>query len=171
LRPLPADVVALDTLAAETARLDGLAQLRAEAAATLREQGVFTRIWVDTLENLVGAVEALASAAVVDAAQRVKGKGNIFQRLDATADLFMDAGYRDLRHDLDAVTWQRLLQVWATRHAFTHHDGVVDDKYLAAVPTSTARRGQRLIVTEQLTRQAIADAQQLCRAVAGLTYP
>jgi hypothetical protein len=35
--PLPADVVALDALAAETARLDGLAQLPAEAAAALRE--------------------------------------------------------------------------------------------------------------------------------------
>jgi hypothetical protein len=84
--PLPADIVALDALAAETARLDGLAHLPTEAAATLREQGVFSRIWVDTLENLVGVVETLANAifrtAVPDAVQQVKGKGNIFQRLD-----------------------------------------------------------------------------------------
>jgi hypothetical protein len=59
--PLPADVVTLDALAAEAARLDGLTQLPIEAAATLREQGVFTRIWVDTLENLVGVVESLAA--------------------------------------------------------------------------------------------------------------
>lgn len=88
---LPAMVVALDALAAETARLDGVAQLPAQTAATLREQGVFTRLWVDTLENLVGVVEALGSAvfcdAVPDADQRLKGKGNIFQRLDHTADL------------------------------------------------------------------------------------
>jgi hypothetical protein len=171
--PLPANVVALDALGAETARLDGIAQLPVDVAATLREQGVFTRIWVDTLENLVGAVEALGSAmfhvAVADAAQRVKGKGNVFQRLDATADLFVAAGYRDLRQVLDPATWQRLLQVWATRHLFTHHDGVVDDKYLAVVPTSAARRGQRLTVTEQQTRQAIADAQELCVAIAALT--
>jgi len=116
--PLPADVVALDALSAETARLDGLAQLPAEAAATLREQGVFSRIWVDTLENLVGVVETFAKAvfhaAVSDAVQRVKGKGNIFQRLDDAADLFVAAGYTDLRTALDAPTWQRLREVWAT---------------------------------------------------------
>jgi hypothetical protein len=170
---LPPDVVALDAIAAETARLDGLSQLPADAAATLREQGVFNRIWVDTLENLVGDVETLASAvfhaAVPDAAQWVTGKGNIFQRLDATADLFMDAGYPDLRQVLDAATWQRLLQLWATRHLFTHNDGIVDDKYLNTVPASTVRRGQRLTVTEAQTRQAIADAHQLCTALGALT--
>ena len=170
---LPVDVVALDAIAAETARLDGLAQLPADVAAGLREQGVFNRIWVDTLENLVGAVESLADAvfhtAVADAANRVKGKGNIFQRLDATADLFIDAGYPDLRQVLDQATWRRLLQAWAMRHAFTHNDGVVDDKYLTAVPTSSSRRGQRLTVTEAQTRQAIADVYRLCAAIVALT--
>jgi len=170
--PLPANVIALDAIAAETARLDALTHLPSDAAATLREQGVFTRIWVDTLENLVGILETLASAtfhaAVPNAAQRVTGKGNIFQRLDGTADLFIDAGYADLRTVLDAATWQRLRQVWATRHLFTHNDGIVDDKYLAVVPISHAARGQRLVVTEQLTRQAITDTEQLCTAIAGL---
>ena len=173
--PLPADVVALDALAAETARLDGLAQLPDVASAALREQGVFTRIWVDTLENLVGVVEALASAmfhaAVPDSAQRVKGRGNIFQRLDDTADLFASAGCTDLRTMLDLGAWQRLQQVWAIRHVFTHNDGVVDDKYLTKVPTSPARPGQRLTVTEQLCRQAIADTQSLCVAISALTKP
>lgn len=56
-----------------------------------------TRLWVDTPENLVGVVEALGSAvfhgAVANATQRLNGKGNIFQRLDDTAALFIDAGY------------------------------------------------------------------------------
>lgn len=56
-----------------------------------------------------------------------------------------------------------------TRHLFTHNDGVVDDKYLAKVPASAARRGQRLTITEQLCRQAIADTQALCVAIATLT--
>jgi hypothetical protein len=173
--PLPADIVALDALGAETARLDGLAQLPAEAAATLREQGVFTRIWVDTLENLVGVVETLAAAvfraAVPDADQRLKGKGNVFQRLDDTAALFVAAGYPDLRTVLDAASWQRLGEVWATRHLFTHNDGLVDAKYLAKVPSSSARPGQRLTITEALCRQAITDTEALCRAVAALTVP
>lgn len=173
--PLPADVVALDAMAAELARLDLLGQLPAEAAASLREQGVFTRIWVDTLENLVGLVETLASAvfhaATTDAAQRVKGKGNIFQRLDDTADLYVAAGYPDLRTVLGSVTWQRLLEVWATRHLFTHNDGVVDDKYIAKVPNSSTRPGQRLTISETLCRQAITDTQELCAAIATLTTP
>jgi hypothetical protein len=173
--PLPADVVALDTLAAELAKLDLLRQLSAEAAATMREQGVFTRIWVDTLENLVGVVESLANAvfhgAVVDAVQRVKGKGNVFQRLDDTADLFVAAGYADLRTVLGAVTWQRLLEVWAARHLFTHNDGVVDNKYLAKVPNSRVQLGQRLTISETLCRQAITDTRELCTAIAALTSP
>lgn len=172
---LPAMAVALDALGAETARLDGLAQLPSETAASLREQGVFTRLWVDTLENLVGIVEALASAvfrdAVADAEQRLNGKGNIFQRLDHTAALFVDAGYRDVRTVVDPDRWQRLIEFWATRHVFTHNDGLVDARYLAKVPVSTARIGQRLTITEELCRQAIADTAALCRALAGLTSP
>ncbi len=172
---LSADVVALDALAAETARLDGLGRLPAEVAATLREQGVFTRIWVDTLENLVGVVETMASrvfrASVTDAASLVRGKGNIFQRLDDTADLFADSGHSDVRTMIDAPTWQRLQEAWAARHLFTHNDGLIDAKYLAKVPGSTARPGQRLTITEATCRQAITDTEALCRAIAALTRP
>jgi hypothetical protein len=169
---LPASVVALDAIGAEIARLDGLAQLPAEATSTLREQGVFTRIWVDTVENLVGIVETLASAVfraiVTDAAARSRGKGNVFQRLDDTADLFAAAGCSDLRTVLEAPVWQRLHEVWAVRHLFTHNDGVVDAKYLTKVPHSTARLGQRLTITEATCRQAIADTETLCRVIAGM---
>ncbi|MEU0790355.1 hypothetical protein ABZ342_09810 [Amycolatopsis sp. NPDC005961] len=172
---LPAEVVALDALAAETARLDGLAQLPAEVSASLREQGVFTRIWVDTLENLVGVVEAMTSkvfhSSVTDAATLVKGKGNIFQRLDDTADLFAATGHLDVRSVIDTPTWQRLQEAWATRHLFTHNDGLVDAKYLAKVPGSTAKTGQRLTITEAMCRQAITDTEALCRAIAALTAP
>jgi hypothetical protein len=41
---LPAMVVALDALGVGTARLDGLGQLPPETSASLREQGVFTRL-------------------------------------------------------------------------------------------------------------------------------
>jgi hypothetical protein len=130
---------------------------------------------VDTLENLVGVVETLAAAvfhaAAPDAAARVKGKGNVFQRLDDTADLFTAAGYPELRTLLDAATWQRLQEVWATRHLYTHNDGVVDSKYLAKVPSCPARLGQRLTITETMCRRAITDTGALCRAIAALTVP
>jgi len=45
---------------------------------------------------------------------------------------------------------------------------IVDDKYLAKVPGSPFRLGQRLNVSEQYCRQAIADTDTLRAAIAGL---
>ncbi|MFF1676197.1 hypothetical protein ACFVYG_09210 [Streptomyces sp. NPDC058256] len=170
---LPATSVAFDALQADTARLDALDAVPAETKAILREQGVFTRSRVDTIENVVGIVEALASSvfkvAVTEAADRLKGKGNIFQRLDDMAALFMAAGYDDLRVPLGPDTWQRLTETWAARHVFVHNDGVIDDKYLGKVPTSSARVGQRLVISEADCRRAIEDATTLCRTLTALT--
>jgi hypothetical protein len=171
--PLPSTVVAFDALAAETARLDAFAALPPPVAAGLREQGVFNRLWVDTLENLVGIVEVLAGNlfkdAVPDAALKLRKKGNIFQRLDGMAALFVSEGYEDLRTAVGDVTWSRLVDVWAIRHLFTHNDGIVDAKYVTKAPHSTAQLGQRLTVTDTLCRHAIADTEDLCRALSSLT--
>ena len=106
------------------------------------------------MENLVGIVETMASkvfhAGATDAATLVKGKGNIFQRLDDTAGLFAATGYPDVRTVIDTPTWQRLHEAWAARHLFTHNDGLIDAKYLTKVPSSTARPGQRLTITEAM---------------------
>ncbi|WP_329555175.1 hypothetical protein [Streptomyces sp. NBC_00696] len=170
---LPAAPVAFDALQAETARLDALNAVSDEAKAVLREQGVFTRSWVDTIENVVGVVEALASAlfeaSVTDAADRLRGKGNVFQRLADMADLFVAAGYDDIRRILGPETWQRLIETWAARHVFTHNDGIVDEKYLLKVPTSSATVGRRLVISEAACRRAVEDTASLCTALAELT--
>ncbi|MFD5015361.1 hypothetical protein [Streptomyces chartreusis] len=170
---LPAGSVAFDALQAETARLDALNAVADDAKAVLREQGVFTRSWVDTIENVVGVVEALASAvfesAVTDANARLRGKGNVFQRLDDMADLFVGAGYDDLRGIVEPEIWQRLIETWAARHVFTHNDGIVDEKYLRKVPTSSAQVGRRLVISETICRRAVDDATSLCTALAELT--
>ncbi len=167
--PLPPLQVALDALQAETARLDALDALPQETAAALREQGVFHRIWVDTLENLVGIVETYTEAvyreAVSDADLQLRGKGKAFQRLDEMAVLVVEAGYPDLAAAVGTEVWQRLAEVWAVRHVFTHSDGVVDEKYLRKVSMSTLAVGQRLTVSERNCRQAIADVTRLCAAL------
>ena len=81
------------------------------------------------------------------------------------ADLFVAAGYDDLHVTLGPETWQRLTETWAARHVFTHNDGIVDEKYLRKVPTSSARVGQRLVISEALCRRAIDEA--LVRGVRG----
>ena len=166
---LPPLVAALDALNAESVRLDVLADLPAEAVAVLREQGVLDRTYVDTIENLVGIIEVLAghvfTVAVTSADQILKGKGKIFQRLDDFADLFADHSLADPRPAL-GDGWDALIRIWAARHVFTHCDGVIDAKYLAAVPGSTLRPGQRLQVTEAETRAAVETVEQLCNAIA-----
>ncbi|WP_329535422.1 hypothetical protein OG568_42855 [Streptomyces sp. NBC_01450] len=143
--------------------------LPSDTKALLHEQGVFTRNWVDTVENVVGVVEALGSslfrAIMPNADSLLNGKGAIFQRLDPMADLIVDAGLSDLRTTLGPRTWQRLLETWAARHVFTHNDGIVNEKYLTRVPGSSARIGQRLVLTDDVCRRALDDAKALCNAL------
>jgi len=167
--PLPPIVAAKDALAADVARLDAFTGLSQPAIAALREKGVIDRSLVDTIENLVGTVEALADATfrtqVPTAAAIVAGKGKVFQRLTDTAVLFADHLGADLPGALGAG-WQRLLEVWAARHVFTHCDGIVDAKYLSTAAGSTLAVGQRLRISEPGTREAISLVDKLCDVIA-----
>lgn len=79
-------------------------------------------------------------------------------RVDAPA-------HSDLRTTLGPQTWQRLLETWAARHIFAHNDGIVDAKYLTKVPSSSARIGQRIVLTDDVCRRALDDAKALCEAL------
>lgn len=166
--PLSPSDVAADALAAETAKLDALASIPAEATPALREQGVFDRIYVDTLGSVVGTVETLAkdvfAAQVANATELLTGKGNVFQRLDDLADLFAAHVRADLRAT-PGISWDELKRLWAARHVHTHNGGVVDERYLRAVPNSPLRLGQRVIVSEAEARQAITLGRLLCLAI------
>ena len=165
---LPALATALDSLSAEAKRLDALADSPPKLHAELREAGVLDRTYVDTIENAVGIVETLAERAfkdhVAEADQILRGRGQVFQRLNDLADLY-DA---HLGIDLPAslgTAWPELQRSWAARHVFTHCDGIIDAKYLEAVPGSPLRQGQRLTVTEAMARDVLRDAELLCRAL------
>jgi len=53
------------------------------------------------VSGLLARLVAVSHAVVPDAATRVRRAGNIFQRLDDLADLFVDAGLSDLRSILE----------------------------------------------------------------------
>ena len=91
---------------------------------------MFTRLWVDTLKNLVGVVESSAAGYLARRRRRLRlnGKGNVFW-LGHTPSLFVDAGFADLRSGVDNARWRRLTEFWATSHVFTHNDGLVDARY------------------------------------------
>jgi DNA-directed RNA polymerase subunit RPC12/RpoP len=163
----PADI-ARDALAAESAKLDAMSEIPEPQRSALREQGVLDRIAVDTLSRVVGVVETLASAQfnerVENAATLLKGKGNVFQRLDDLADLF-DAHHGIEARTAEGVDWPTLKRLWAARHSHVHADGLVDEKYLKAVPSTSLKPGQRVVVTETDARTAIAQAGALCAAL------
>jgi hypothetical protein len=102
---------------------------------------------------------------VPDAAASLKSLGNVFQRLDDLADLFGPLG-TDPR-DVAGIDWAALKRLWAARHAHTHADGRVDEKYLRAVPNSPLQLGQRVVVSQQDARGAIELAATLCAAIGG----
>lgn len=166
---LDSPVVAQDALAAERIKLSALDGIPAEQRAILREQGVFDRIAVDTLGRVVGIVEAFASAEyrrrVSDAEVILKGRGNVFQRLDDTADLYT-ALNSDPRGSA-RINWSTLKRLWAARHAHVHADGRVDERYLRAVPESPLKLGQRVLVSGQDALAAIELAAALCDELDG----
>ena len=171
---LPPGLIASDALAALSAGLDAFTSMPDTTLAELREQGVLDRVSADTIKNLVGIVETLAEAVfrsrVGAAGMILRGRGNVFQRLDDFADLFNDHGLTDLRGQL-AGHWPDLQSVWAIRHVLTHNDGIVDEKYLAADPPTTLRLGQRVSVSESSARQAIVAVSKLCSALADAWRP
>jgi hypothetical protein len=166
---LPAEQTARDSLEAEASRLDALDSLPPDIHAALREQGVLDRQYVDTVENVVGVVESLASAVFADrvsnAAGLTKGKGNVFQRLDDLAELFRTHLSKDLPSQMGS-RWAELQRTWAGRHVHVHNDGVVDDRYLRSMPVTALKRGQRLTVTEEDARRAIENANVLVDEIA-----
>jgi hypothetical protein len=102
-------------------------------------------------------------ARIPNAEGIVKGKGNVFQRLNDTADLYWAHLAIDLRA-APGVAWAAALRLWAARHVHTHNGGRVDEKYLKAVPETTLMLGQRVIVPAADARSAIALATALCKA-------
>ncbi|MGN6131683.1 MAG: hypothetical protein ACTHOK_15180 [Nocardioidaceae bacterium] len=166
--PLAAKTVALDALNADEVRIRVLGEVDRDTLASLRQGGVLDRTYADTIENVVGIVEAFAERTfrycVPGADAVLHGRGKIFQRLNDLADLYRDHVGADVRVDL-AEVWPMLEATWAARHIHTHADGVVDQKYLRQVPSSKLRVGQRLRSTSGDAQDAIDNARRLIEAL------
>ena len=166
-----ADTV-LEQIAAGRAALaveDQLAPAEAEAA---RDAGVFEGMAANTLKNIVTLFEVFArdqfNARASNPAAAVKNKGNVFQRLDDTAQVFNDHCAIDLPAAAGAPVWQRLREDFARRHVLTHCDGIVDAKFLAVVSNSGLQAGQRLVISRQDAERALDDVENVVRALAAL---
>jgi hypothetical protein len=146
--------------------------LPAEERDAARAAGVFDRLAADTVKNIVGLFEVFAhdqfDRRAANPAAAVRGKGNVFQRLDDTAKLFSDHCSIDLPAAVGPAVWQRLREDFARRHVLTHCDGIVDAKFLGVVSTSGLQVGQRLIMNRQDADRALDDVETVVRKLAAL---
>jgi hypothetical protein len=116
------------------------------------------------LGAVVSALETYLKATFND---RVAGaesltarRGNIFQRLDDTNELFRDHLGVDLARALGA-DWGRLRMLYGIRHLLTHNNGVVDDRHLKRFPDFPFALDHRVRVTLADARDALRIGYQL----------
>ena len=95
----------------------------------------------------------------------VAKKGNVFQRLDDSAQLYRDHLAIDLAAVLGATAWDRLCILYGVRHLLTHDNGVVDSKHLARFPSRGFVIGQRVSVIPADALEATQLARRLVDAV------
>lgn len=136
-----ADTV-LDSIAAGKRALALGDHLPAEERDAARAAGVFDRLAANTLKNVVTIFEVFAREQFNTRATSPPAlKGNVFQRLDDTAQLFAAHCGIDLPTTAGLDVWRRLEEDFARRHVLIHCDGIVDAKFTRAVPGTPSRSG------------------------------
>jgi hypothetical protein len=117
---------------------------------------------VSILETFLGATFRVG---VPDAESVLRSMGNVFQRLDDAADLFIQHLGIDLRALAGQERWDSLGVAYAERHVLVHQNGLVDQRFLQRVPNTRLRVGQRLVVTKGGALAALADAEHIIKSV------
>jgi sarcosine oxidase delta subunit len=167
--PRPAAETVLEAITAAREALAMEDRLGEDERETLRAAGVFERFAVDAIESTVSLFEMFAreqfTRRMDDAATHTAGKGNIFQRLDDTTELFSAHTDIDIVELVGDERWERLKRAFARRHVLTHNGGIVDQKFLDRVPDSGLRLGQRLVIRRGDAAQALDDLEAVVRAV------
>ncbi|MFZ0977020.1 MAG: hypothetical protein WAN22_32685 [Solirubrobacteraceae bacterium] len=167
--PRPATERVLEAIAAAREALAVEDRLGEDERETLRAAGVFERFAVDAIESTVSLFEMFAreqfARRVADTGTHTSGKGNVFQRLDDTAELFSEQAGLDLVVLTGAERWERVKRAFARRHVLTHNGGVVDQRFLNRVPDSGLKLGQRLVVRRDDAVQALDDLAAVVQAV------
>lgn len=159
----------LESVAAAREALAVEDRLGEEERESLRAAGVFERFAVDAIESVVSLFEVFAREQfhqrAVRADDAVRGRGNVFQRLDDTADLFREHVGVDLVDVAGDERWHRLRRAFAQRHVLAHRAGIVDQRFLDQAPGLSIAVGQRLVIRRRDAEAALDDLEALVRAV------
>ena len=115
--PRPATDTVLERIEAGRRALALEDHLPADERDAARAAGVFDRFAADTVKNIVGPFEVFVrqqfNRRAANPAAAVKGKRGIFQRLDATTQLFTDYCSIDPPATVGPAVWQRLHEDFA----------------------------------------------------------
>lgn len=140
-----------------------------EQREEMRAAGVFDGIAADAVKMIVTLFEVYAadafSAKVPRHEQLVKGKGNVFQRLDDADALFETHAGSSLHELVEGACFERLRRASEQRHVLVHRHGIVDQRFLDRVAGSTLGVGQRVVISRRDAEQALADLEALVRSM------
>lgn len=148
-------------------RLAALDALPVDHKQALADSGVLTTTYESTLKDGFSALETYLKGRFITDAPTVSlnGKGAVFQRLDAAADLYRDYLGVDLPALVGLDGWTHLARVAAIRHVLVHNAGVVDSRFLNRLPDWPQQLGQKVHVSEHDARRFLDVLAALAAAV------
>lgn len=167
--PRPSIDTVRDSIAAARRTLALEDEVPESTREAIRAEGVLDRMAADAVKSVVTLFEVYArdqfERRVPTAAAILRGRGNVFQRIDDADALFRDHAGFALSSLVPADVWSRLRTTFAQRHVLVHRDGTIDQRYLDQVPTSRRRVGQQLVVGRAEARGALDDLEKLVLAI------
>lgn len=159
----------IDSIEAARRTLSPEDAIEPEQREELRAAGVFDGMTSDAIKMIVTLFEVYAAdrfaAKIAGHEQLLKGKGNVFQRLDDADALFCAHTGQSLQGLVDDACFERLRQAFEQRHVLVHRHGKVDQRFLDRVPGSTLRVGQRLLISRRNAEQVLDDLEALVRVL------
>jgi hypothetical protein len=145
-----------------------LDDLPADVRAQMEADGVFTKVYEDSVKNTFSALEVFLRqvfrSRVTNADHVLRRERNIFQRLRDASGLY-ERHLGVSLEGLDGQAWPALLDAAALRHLLTHANGIVDEQYLTAVPASRLQLDQRVHVGRAEAESALNAATSLAQAL------
>lgn len=157
-----------ETLDVQRRVMSHLDDLPADIRAQMEADGVFTKIYEDSVKNTFSALEVFLRqvfrSRVTNADHVLRRERNIFQRLRDASGLY-ERHLGVSLEGLDGQAWPALLDAAALRHLLTHANGIVDEQYSTAVPANRLQLGQRVHVGRAEAESALNAATSLAQAL------
>lgn len=169
--PRPSIDTVRESLAAARQTLQLEDALPTTMRQAMRAEGVFDQLAAHAVKSTVTLFEVYANdqfgRRVPTAAAVLRGRGNVFQRLDDADTVYRDQAGFAMSSLVSSDVWDRLRTLFAQRHVLVHRNGTIDQRYLDQVPSSRQRVGQQLVVSRLEAQRALDDLEALVVAMDG----